>query len=42
MTNDEIKKQLADGCDYTKWLETNRIELAKLHSGRHADPCPRH
>ena len=36
-SNDEIKKQLADGCDYTKWLETNRIELAKLHSGRHAE-----
>ena len=36
-SNDTIKQQLADGCDYTKWLQTNRIELAKLHSGRHAE-----
>lgn len=36
-SNDEIKQQLADSCNYTKWLQTNRVELAKLHSGRHAE-----
>ena len=35
-SNDEIKQQLADECDYSGWLQENRIELAKLHSGRHA------
>ncbi|MBQ3636543.1 MAG: glutamate synthase large subunit [Bacteroidales bacterium] len=34
--NDEIKQSLADQCDYGKWLSMNRIELAKLRSGRHA------
>ena len=35
-SNDEIKQKLADEKDYTGWLQDNRIELAKLHSGRHA------
>ncbi len=35
-SNDEIKQQLAEECDYSEWLQENRIELAKLHSGRHA------
>ncbi|MBP5364392.1 MAG: glutamate synthase large subunit [Bacteroidales bacterium] len=36
-TNDEIKLQLTKQCEYSKWLHTNRIELAKLHSGRKVD-----
>ena len=32
--NDEIKQVLAEECDYSKWLQTNRIELDKLRSGR--------
>ncbi len=30
----EIKSLLAKECDYGRWLQTNRIELNKLHSGR--------
>ena len=33
-TNDEIKLQLTQQCEYGRWLHTNRIELGKLHSGR--------
>ena len=32
--NEEIKQKLADAHDYERWLATNRIELAKLRSGR--------
>ncbi len=32
----ELKKQLADAYPYRTWLETNRLELDKLHSGRQA------
>ena len=35
--NDEIKQALADGQDYRGWLSANRIELAKLRSGRKAE-----
>ena len=33
-TNDEIKLNLTQQCEYSRWLHTNRIELGKLHSGR--------
>ncbi len=33
----EIKSLLASECDYGRWLQTNRIELNKLHSGRKVD-----
>lgn len=34
-SNDEVKQSLAESNDYSKWLSQNRIELAKLRSGRH-------
>ncbi|MCQ2109921.1 MAG: glutamate synthase large subunit [Bacteroidaceae bacterium] len=34
-SNDEVKQSLADSNNYSKWLSQNRIELAKLRSGRH-------
>ncbi|MCR5714589.1 MAG: glutamate synthase large subunit [Bacteroidales bacterium] len=33
----EIKRRLAAEHPYREWLSTNRIQLEKLHSGRHAD-----
>ena len=35
MSNEELKKQLADEFPYRTWLHENRIELDKLKSGRH-------
>ena len=33
----EIKEQLAGAHPYRKWLQTNRIQLEKLKSGRHVE-----
>ncbi len=33
----DIKRQLADEHPYRQWLNTNRIQLEKLRSGRHVD-----